>query len=217
MSQSRLRVGTAVPRVPREPSAERRDPSDGKVAPIIGGGAITGGAYGVGALRAVDLLLAGRTVNDFDVYVGTSSGSLLAALAANGIASRDMAAALLSEPPAGLPGIEPGMLLTPNLGGLVRSGAALSRRALELDSCERLILGEQGRDDVAISRAVAAWTALPVLYAPVRVRVRDRDLVDGGVSPRRRTSTSPSRTPRRSCAELGGKAAGHADARRGFM
>jgi hypothetical protein len=52
--------------------------------------------------------------------------------------------------------------------------------ATDLESCGRLVFGEPGWDDVPISRAVAASTALPVLYAPVRVR--DRDLVDGGVS-----------------------------------
>src|SRR5579862_5123591 len=124
-------MGTAIPRVPREP-VDVRPASRGKVALVLGGGAVTGGAYGVGALRALDLLLDGRTVNDFDIYVGTSSGSLLAALAANGVGSQDMAAVLLSDPPRRLPGLDADMLLTPDLGALVRSGIALPRRALEL-------------------------------------------------------------------------------------
>jgi len=51
--------------------------------------------------------------------------------------------------------------------------------ATDLDSCERIIFGEAGWDDVPISRAVSASTALPVLYAPVRIR--DRELIDGGI------------------------------------
>src|SRR5579862_2569239 len=239
-------MSTVVPRVPPAPAAapfgQDSQAAAFRVALVLGGGAITGGAYGTGALRALDLLLAGRTINDFDVYVGTSSGSLLAALAANGVSSLEMMQVLIADPPKAFPGVDPGTLLTPNLGGLLRTGVMLPRRALELgwrvasrrdrgslidgllrvlpaglystrgierylreilmpparsddfrelerelylaatdlDSCERLIFGEPGWDDVPISRAVAASTALPVLYAPVRVR--DRDLVDGGVS-----------------------------------
>jgi hypothetical protein len=50
--QNRPRMGAAVARDSREPSAERWDPSGGKVTLVLGGGAITGGAYGVGAPRA---------------------------------------------------------------------------------------------------------------------------------------------------------------------
>ena len=48
--------------------AARRD----KTALVLGGGGFTGGVYEIGALRALDLLAVNRTVNQFDVYVGTS-------------------------------------------------------------------------------------------------------------------------------------------------
>jgi len=51
--------------------------------------------------------------------------------------------------------------------------------ATDLDSCERIVFGEPGWDDVAISRAVSASTALPVLYAPVAIA--GRELIDGGI------------------------------------
>ena len=41
---------------------------------MLGGGGFTGGVYEIGALRALDLLSVNRTVNDFDIYVGTSAG-----------------------------------------------------------------------------------------------------------------------------------------------
>ena len=50
----------------------RRRPS--KTALVLGGGGFTGGVYEVGALRALDLLAVNSTVNDFDIYVGTSAG-----------------------------------------------------------------------------------------------------------------------------------------------
>lgn len=57
----------------------------GKVALVLAGGGITGAVYEVGALLAINELLVGRTINDFDIYVGTSGGALVAALVANGV------------------------------------------------------------------------------------------------------------------------------------
>jgi predicted acylesterase/phospholipase RssA len=51
--------------------------------------------------------------------------------------------------------------------------------ATDLDTCERIVFGSAGWDDVPISRAVSASSALPMIYKPVEVR--DRELVDGGL------------------------------------
>jgi NTE family protein len=51
--------------------------------------------------------------------------------------------------------------------------------ATDLDTCERIVLGGPGWDDVPISAAVRASTALPMVYQPARLR--DRELVDGGI------------------------------------
>jgi predicted acylesterase/phospholipase RssA len=51
--------------------------------------------------------------------------------------------------------------------------------ATDLDTCERVVFGVDGMDDVPISTAVRASGALPMVYAPVRVD--DRDLIDGGI------------------------------------
>jgi len=55
----------------------RRRPQRSKSALVLGGGGFTGGVYEIGALRALDLLSVNRTVNQFDVYVGTSAGSFV--------------------------------------------------------------------------------------------------------------------------------------------
>jgi predicted acylesterase/phospholipase RssA len=55
-----------------------------KVALVLAGGGLTGVVYEMGALRAIDDLLVDRTVNDFDIYVGTSAGAIVAAGLANG-------------------------------------------------------------------------------------------------------------------------------------
>jgi predicted acylesterase/phospholipase RssA len=51
--------------------------------------------------------------------------------------------------------------------------------ATDLDTCERVILGGDDWDDVPISRAVQASTALPMIYKPVELK--GRELVDGGI------------------------------------
>ncbi len=51
--------------------------------------------------------------------------------------------------------------------------------ATDLDSCERIVFGADGFDDVPISTAVRASGALPMVYAPVKVG--DRELIDGGI------------------------------------
>ena len=57
---------------------------------MLGGGGFTGGVYEIGALRALDLLAVNRTVNQFDVYVGTSAGSFVGSLVANGVTPEEM-------------------------------------------------------------------------------------------------------------------------------
>ncbi|MCL4286364.1 MAG: patatin-like phospholipase family protein, partial [Thermoleophilia bacterium] len=61
----------------RAKRARRRRGSNSKTALVLGGGGFTGAVYEIGALRAFDLLAVNRTVNDFDVYVGTSAGSFV--------------------------------------------------------------------------------------------------------------------------------------------
>jgi NTE family protein len=58
-------------------------------------------------------------------------------------------------------------------------GRELYLAATDLDTCERIVLGGPGWDDVPISAAVRASAALPMVYQPTRLK--DRELVDGGI------------------------------------
>src|ERR1700679_4281086 len=80
--------GSQRPTSSREPGARRR-PSRSRSALVLGGGGITGGVYEIGALRALDLLSVNRTVNEFDVYVGTSAGSFVAAAFSTGVTPQE--------------------------------------------------------------------------------------------------------------------------------
>src|SRR6516225_11246280 len=72
------------PRVPR-----------GKVGLVLAGGAVAGGAFKAGGLRALDESLVRRRLpggtshafglNEFDVFVGLSAGSVLASVLSAGI------------------------------------------------------------------------------------------------------------------------------------
>jgi predicted acylesterase/phospholipase RssA len=57
---------------------------------ILAGGGVIGGMYEVGALAALDETLPGFRANDFDLYVGSSAGSVVAALMANGVRPREL-------------------------------------------------------------------------------------------------------------------------------
>jgi predicted acylesterase/phospholipase RssA len=211
---------------------------------VLGGGGFTGGVYEIGALRALDLLAVNRTINEFDVYVGTSAGAFVASMVANGITPEEMMRVINRDLPTPLSDIDLGTLLRPNYGGFVRksltfplrvagvareflthigeisavdlvnglagglptgfySGNGIERyveealsdpdrtndfrllnselyiTATDLDSTERIVMGDEEWMDVPISTAVAASGALPMLYEPVRVD--GREFIDGGI------------------------------------
>jgi NTE family protein len=225
-------------------TSKRSGPRRDKTALVLGGGGFTGGVYEIGALRALDLLAANRTVNQFDVYVGTSAGAFVASLCANGVTPEEMMRVVTHQGPQAFRDIDLGDLLRLNIHGLARTGvrlplklASLTRQLLpqlgqvslidillglaevlptgaytgegierylakvlaqdgrsndfralahelylvatDLDSCERIVFGADGFEDVPISTAVRASGALPMVYAPVKIG--DRELIDGGI------------------------------------
>lgn len=92
-----------------------------KVALVLAGGGVAGVAYHIGAVRALDTLLANTTVNDFDLYVGTSAGALVCAALAAGMSSHELferAAFALHEGGE----LGPGKLFSPNLRSFVQRG-----------------------------------------------------------------------------------------------
>jgi predicted acylesterase/phospholipase RssA len=215
-----------------------------RTALVLGGGGFTGGVYEIGALRALDLLAVNKTVNQFDIYVGTSAGSFVAALAANGVTPEEMMRVVNQQVPTPFRDIDRSTLMRPNTLEFVQSMALMPLRmvglartllgqlgqssivdlvvglgeglpsglydgrgvdrylsevladpdrtndfrmlerelyivATDLDTCERVVIGADDWDDVPISKAVQASTALPMIYKPVEVK--GRELVDGGI------------------------------------
>ncbi len=230
---------------PRAARARRRSRSKvDKTALVLGGGGFTGGVYEIGALRALDLLAVNSTVNEFDVYVGTSAGSFVASMTANGVTPEEMMRVLNKALPSPIADPKLRTLLRPNYMAWASRVAVMPLRvvgtlrhvarnigevsmvdvamgiaeglptgvynnhglerymaevlsdpdrsndfrelrhellltATDVDTCERLVLGKGEWDDVPISRAVAASTALPMVYEPIELR--GRQLMDGGI------------------------------------
>lgn len=213
-----------------------------KTALVLAGGGLTGAMYEIGALRAINDLLLDRTVNDIDIFIGTSAGAIIASSLANGISPEEMMQAnagfnpqirpierkdlfnisraellyrlarfpqtalgawshylrhiddmslfdmlwsLLEALPAGFyDGLALERYLRENL--ISNHGTnqfeALEKElyiiATDLDTGDRAVFGK-GYTEAPISLAVAASSALPIVYKPVRIG--KREYVDGGL------------------------------------
>lgn len=68
-----------------------------KVALVLAGGAVTGGGFKLGGLKALDDFLVNRKTTDFDTYVGLSAGAVLSAPLAAGVSPAEMMRSLTGE------------------------------------------------------------------------------------------------------------------------
>jgi NTE family protein len=253
-----------------------------KIALVLSGGAVSGGAYKAGGLKALNDFLVNKKVTDFDIYVGISAGGFLAVPLAGGIPPEEILKSLdgtserfeqlsplhlyypnwkelverplkylyqtvtyfpnllidfvssfprlsgrlkegiirfVKEPtysnyeqmvrpvvgalyskrglPSVLSMIPSGFFDNSKIEKYLRNQVKLNRMsnnfkvlkkmrgkdlyicAMALDTAERVIFGWDERNDVAISEAVMASTAMPGFYKPARVK--GVDYLDGGV------------------------------------
>ena len=153
----------ASARTPTARSARRRAGARrrrSKTALVLGGGGLTGGVYEIGALRALDLLSVHRTVNEFDVYVGTSAGSFVAAAIANGVTPGEMMRAIVRDGPSRFPDVRAGALLHPNYREFIARGAKLPFRLAGLAFELAREIGQVSAVDVVLGLAEALPTGL---------------------------------------------------------
>src|SRR3954469_13982047 len=138
----------------------RRRPRRSRTALVLGGGGFTGGVYEIGALRALDLLAVNRTVNEFDVYVGTSAGSFLAALTANGVTPEEMMRVVNQQVPTPFADVDRDTLMRPNALEFAQSAALLPLRLLGLGRNFLSHLRSASLIDLAVGMAEALPSGL---------------------------------------------------------
>ena len=204
---------------------------------------MTGAVYEIGALRAIDDLLVDRSVTDFDIYVGTSAGAIVAAFLANGFSPETMFQVIAGQHPE-VPPIKRKYIFNFNQREFIRRGLGLPAKLLgtaveyirdwqnatlvdamwtltdalpsgfydgmaldkymrlalgaygrtnrftdlerelyiiatSLDTGERAVFGTDVNSDVPISLAVAASSALPMIYKPVCIGAAE--YIDGSM------------------------------------
>ncbi len=225
----------------RMPTPAIKRPLHYKTALVLAGGGIAGAVYEIGALRAMNDMLVDRTVNDFDIFVGTSAGALVTSMLANGLTTQEMMQSLninhpelrairvddifqrnFSETLSRLRKLPFTLLRTGNtylhnfreftladilweladvLPNGLYDGSALERYvetildrpdcvnrfdqlektlyivATELDTGDRAVFGKGGKGIVPISKAVAASSAIPILYKPMTIY--GKEYIDG--------------------------------------
>jgi predicted acylesterase/phospholipase RssA len=213
------------------------------LALALAGGGFTGYLFEVGALTSLDDLLGESfTTNDFDMYVGVSAGSAVAALLAQGVKPeeiletnlsgtrpyyfdhRDIFSPAIGEGmktiwratrqliplvklyvrnyaemtlidlldeaqdalPSGIYRLEPFakyLETTFKTKGLELRFADLRKDlyipAIDLESGESVIFGDEGWRNIAIAQAVTASSAVPIYFCPVRIE--GRDYIDAGI------------------------------------
>jgi len=94
--------------------ARRRRMGSGRIGVALAGGGPLGAFYELGTLHALAEAL-GRDLTDFDVYVGVSSGSLLAAGLANGFDTTSLGRTFIYDEGTLLP-FSPELFLRPAIG-----------------------------------------------------------------------------------------------------
>jgi len=214
-----------------------------KLALALTGGGFTGYLFEVGAMTALDDLLGESfTSNDFDLYVGVSAGSAVAALLAQGVKPEEIFETNLSGKrpyyfehrdifrpaigegvktlwratkqlvpllklyvrnyhdmtlidlldkaqdalPSGIYRLEPFakyLEKTFTAKGLGLRFVDLQKDlyipAIDLESGDSVIFGEEGWRDISIAQAITASSAAPIYFCPVRIN--GRDYIDAGI------------------------------------
>jgi len=237
-TQNEVQVGITVV---KKSNLKKRKPNAVK-ALILAGGAITGGSFKAGGIKALNDYFTNFSITDFDIFVGISSGSLLAAPLMGGVSPESILRSLdgtskhfsslnawhyyrpnilewikrpldflLKAVQAPLDLLTKGDLDFPTLLSVLPSGIfdnkpieeylreniernnltndfqvakqmtnkSLYICAMALDGAKRVIFGPDEKNDVTISEAVQASTAMPGFYKPARIQ--GIDYVDGGV------------------------------------
>lgn len=150
----------------------RRQGRPSRLALVLAGGAITGGAFKAGGLRALEEVLSrGRVgergltrLTDFDIFVGLSAGSVLASALAGGITAEEIYRTTLGESSQFSP-MEPLDFMRPNLREAPERMALFASKAAEV-----MATYVSGREDPRTGRPFSLrQTALKLAQSSTRL------------------------------------------------
>jgi predicted acylesterase/phospholipase RssA len=150
--------------------ARKKNP---KTALVLAGGAVTGGAFKLGGLKALDDFLVNRKTTDFDLYVGLSAGAFLAAPLAAGVTPREMLRSLEGTSDDFTP-FGPLDFYNPNLREFVQKPIAYLIDLLTyfpacvLEFARRTpALAKRLREPLAVAVRERTWEAMYEVLAPI--------------------------------------------------
>ncbi|PRQ06595.1 patatin-like phospholipase family protein [Enhygromyxa salina] len=118
----------------RKGNPSQRNKRASKIALVLAGGAMTGGAFKMGGLKALNDFLVGRGIVDFDIYVGLSAGALLSVPLAAGFSPDEMIRVIDGTSERFEP-LRPSDLYTPNVTEIVGRPARLAWELARYGPC----------------------------------------------------------------------------------
>ena len=109
-----------------EPALQKRGTGEAKTAVALAGGGPLGAFYELGVLHALSEAVEGLQLTELDVYVGVSSGSMIAAGLANGFDTTSMGEIFIHDESTLFP-FSPAVLLRPAVGEYLRRVSELPK------------------------------------------------------------------------------------------
>jgi len=114
-----------------QPAVRRSPPSRHRFGLALAGGGPLGAFYEVGTLHAIGEALDGLDLTDLDMYVGVSSGAMIAAGLVNGIDTTDMGLVFIHNASVEYP-VRPGLFLRPAFREYLARVAAIPGLATDI-------------------------------------------------------------------------------------
>lgn len=148
---------------------------------ILAGGALTGGPFKVGGLKALNDYLTDFSVNDFDIFVGISSGSMIAASLVGGIRPESMLKSL-DGTSSHFSKLHSWHCYRPNLGEMIARPIKFFMQAASWLPEGMIRLARHGQWRQGFIGSVWNFVSRPSLYSyeelvsPIREIVREGDL-----------------------------------------
>jgi predicted acylesterase/phospholipase RssA len=113
-----------------QPAVRGSPPSRKRIGLALAGGGPLGAFYEIGTLHAIGEGIEGLDLTDLDMYVGVSSGAMIASGLVNGYDTTDMGLVFIQNASREYP-VQPGLFLRPAFGEYLKRIASIPRLATD--------------------------------------------------------------------------------------